>query len=135
MAVRDNKLYQGVKYWILPNIENRIKEGSIPTHFSSTVKEIREKEVVLNTPDGEITIDNDYVLAMIGYKPDYTLLEQLGVEYKSNEDLIPSFNPDTLETNVGKVFVAGVLNGGLKTNSLFIENTRDHGKKIIAALT
>jgi len=135
MAVRDTKLYQGVKYWILPNIENRIKEGSIPAYFSTTIKEIKEKDVVLNTPEGEITIPNDYVLAMIGYQPDYTLLEQLGVEYKTNEDMIPSFNPETLETNVAKVFVAGVLNGGLKTNSLFIENTRDHGKKIIAALS
>jgi len=135
MAVRDTQLYQGVKYWILPNIENRIKEGSIPAYFSSTVKEIKEKEVILNTPDGEVTIANDYVLAMIGYQPDYTLLEQLGVEYNSNKDLVPSFNPETLETNVSKVFVAGVLNGGLKTNSLFIENTRDHGKKIISALS
>jgi len=134
MAVRDKQLYQGVKYWILPNIENRIKEGSIPAHFNSTVKEIREKEVVLNTPDGEITVENDYVLAMIGYQPDYTLLEQLGVEYKSNEDMIPTHHPDTLETNIKNVFVAGVLNGGLKTNSLFIENTRDHGVKIISAL-
>lgn len=134
MAVRDKELYQGVKYWILPNITNRIKEGSIPTYFNSTVKEIKEKEVIINTPDGDVTIDNDYVLAMIGYQPNYTLLDQLGVEYKLNEDLVPSFNDETLETNVENVFVAGVLNGGLKTNSLFIENTRDHGKKIIAAL-
>lgn len=134
MAVRDKSLYQGVKYWILPNIENRIKEGSIPAHFNTTVKEIKEKEVVLNTPEGDITIPNDYVLAMIGYQPDYTLLDQLGVEYSTNENMVPTFNPDTLETNVKGVFVAGVLNGGLKTNSLFIENTRDHGVKIIANL-
>ncbi len=134
MAVRDKELYQGVKYWILPNIINRIKEGSIPTYYNSTVKEIKETEVILNTPEGEVTIANDYVLAMIGYKPDYTLLAQLGVEYKQNENLVPTFDPATLETNVKNVFVAGVLNGGLKTNSLFIENTRDHGKKIVSAL-
>ena len=134
MAVRDKELYQGVKYWILPNIENRIKEGSIPSYFNSTIKEIKEKEVILNTPDGEVTIENDYVLAMIGYQPNYDLLDQLGVEYKSNEDLVPTHDPETLETNIKGVFVAGVLNGGLKTNSLFIENTRDHGLKIIENL-
>jgi len=131
MAVRDKELYQGVKYWILPNIENRIKEGSIPAYFSTTLKEIKEKEVVLNTPAGEITIENDYVLAMIGYQPDYNLLDQLGVEYQTNEDMVPTFNTDTLETNIEGVYVAGVINGGLKTNSLFIENTRDHGVKIV----
>ena len=131
MAVRDKELYPGVKYWILPNITNRIKEGSIPTYYNTTVKEIRDKEVVLSTPDGEVTIENDYVLAMIGYQPDYTLLDQLGVEYKSNENHVPQFNPETLETNIKNVFVAGVLNAGLKTNSLFIENTRDHGKMIL----
>lgn len=134
MAVRDKELYQGVKYWILPNIENRIKEGSIEAHFSTIVKEIREKEVVLSTPQGEQVIPNDYVLAMIGYQPDYNLLDQLGVEYHSNENMVPTFNPDTLETNVEGVYVAGVINGGLKTNSLFIENTRDHGKKIVDSI-
>lgn len=134
MVVRDKALYQGVKYWILPNIENRIKEGSIPSYFNSTIKEITETQVVINTPDGEVTIDNDYVLAMIGYQPDFSLLDQLGVEYSTNENMVPTFNPDTLETNVKGVFVAGVLNGGLKTNSLFIENTRDHGLKIIENL-
>lgn len=134
MAVRDKELYQGVKYWILPNITNRIKEGSIPAYYNSTIKEIREKEVVLNTPDGEVTLANDYVFAMIGYKPDYTLLDQLGVEYKSNADLVPQHNPETLETNIKNVFVAGVINAGLKTNSLFIENTRHHGKMIVNCL-
>lgn len=131
MAVRDKQLYQGVKYWILPNIENRIKEGSIPAHFSSTIKEIREQEVILKTPNGEVTIANDYVLAMIGYQPDYSLLDQLGVDYDKNENMVPTFHPETLETNVEGVYVAGVLNAGLKTNSLFIENTRDHGTRII----
>ena len=135
MAVRDKNLYQGVKYWILPNIENRIKEGSIPAHFNTIVKDIKEKEVTLQTPEGEVTIENDYVLAMIGYQPDYSLLEELGVEYRTNENMVPSFNPESLETNIKGVFVAGVLNGGMKTNSLFIENTRDHGVKIINNLS
>ena len=135
MAVRDKSLYQGVKYWILPNIENRIKEGSIPAHFNTIVKDIKEKEVTLQTPEGEVTIENDYVLAMIGYQPDYSLLEELGVEYRTNENMVPSFNPESLETNIKGVFVAGVLNGGMKTNSLFIENTRDHGVKIINNLS
>ena len=131
MAVRKSGLYEKVKYWILPNIENRIKEGSIAAYFNTTVAEIRANEVVLNTPDGLKVIENDYVFAMIGYRPNYDLLKQLGVDYEKNEDLIPSFNPDTFETNVPNVYIAGVINGGLKTSSLFIENTRDHGEKII----
>lgn len=131
MVVRDTNLYQGVKYWILPNIENRIKEGSIPAYFNSTIIEIRENEVTINTPKGVVTIENDYVLAMIGYQPNYSLLDQLAVRYKDNENLVPSFDPNTLETNIKNVFVAGVMNAGLKTNNLFIENTRDHGYKIM----
>ncbi len=131
MAVRKPTLYSKVKYWILPNIENRIKEGSIKAYFNTTVSEIREREVVLSTPDGPLILENDYVLAMIGYQPDYRLLDQIGVTYKENEDLIPNYNSETFETNISGVYVAGVLNGGLKTNSLFIENTRDHGEKIV----
>lgn len=131
MAVRKPTLYSKVKYWILPNIENRIKEGSIKAYFNTTVSEIKEQEVILDTPDGPLSLENDYVLAMIGYQPDYKLLDQIGVTYKENEDLIPTFDPESFETNVSGVYVAGVLNGGLKTNSLFIENTRDHGEKII----
>ena len=131
MVVREPELYQGVKYWILPNIENRIKEGSIKAYFNSKIKEIHEKDVVVQTPDGEITIENDYVLAMTGYSPDYSLLENLGININDDEHKTPDYNEKSLETNLKGVYLAGVINGGLKTNKYFIENTRDHAEIII----
>ena len=131
MAVREPELYQKVKYWILPNIENRIKEGSIKAYFNTTVKEIRQKEVVLDTPEGIVTLKNDYVLAMTGYSPNYELLENLGVQIRNDELKTPDFNDDTLESNLPGVYLAGVVNGGLKTNKYFIENTRHHAEVII----
>ena len=131
MAIRKPTLYPRVKYWILPNIENRIKEGSIMAHFDTEVTAITEDTVTLRTPEETLEIPNDYILAMVGYIPDYTLLEQLRVNYKDNPDHVPTFDPDTCETNIEGVYLAGVLNGGKKTSSLFIENTRDHGQKII----
>ena len=131
MAIRKPELYPRVKYWILPNIQNRIKEGSIQAHFNTAVTEITETTVTLATADGELTLQNDFVLAMIGYKPDFSLLDQLGITYDDQVQRIPAFDPDICETTVPGVFVAGVLNGGLKTSSLFIENTRDHGEKIM----
>lgn len=131
MAVRGSELYQRVKYWILPNIENRIKEGSIKAFFNTTVKEIREKSVILNTKEGEITIENDFVLAMTGYAPNYELLKNLGVDVHNDKLKTPVFNEDTLESNLPGVYLAGVLNGGLKTNKYFIENTRHHANLIV----
>ncbi len=131
MAVREPQLYQKVKYWILPNIENRIKEGSIKAYFNTTVKEIRDKEVILQTPEGEVTLDNDFVLAMTGYHPDYDFLERLGIEVNDDQYRTPFYDEDTLETNLPNVYVAGVILGGMKTNRFFIENTRHHGEVII----
>lgn len=134
MVVRQPQLYQKVKYWILPNIENRIKEGSIKAFFNSSITEIRENEIDVITSEGKVTLANDYVLAMTGYKPSYKLLDQLEVEYSKDENKVPIINESTLETNVNGVYVSGVINGGLKTSSLFIENTRDHGAKIVGAI-
>jgi thioredoxin reductase (NADPH) len=131
MAVRGNKLYQKVKYWILPNIENRIKAGEIQAYFNTTVKEISAKEVVLLTPDGEKVIENDFVLAMTGYKPNYPFLEKLGIKINEDEDKKPVMNPDTFESNLKNVYLAGVVQAGLLTSKLFIENTRHHGEIII----
>ncbi len=131
MAIRKPTLYPKVKYWILPNIQNRIKEGSITAYFQTEVTKISEDKVTLCTPTQTIDISNDYVLAMVGYVPNYSLLSQLGVEYNETESQIPTFNPETCESNVPSVYLAGVLNGGKKTSSLFIENTRDHGEKIM----
>ena len=131
MVIRGDELYQKVKYWILPNIENRIKEGSIKAYFNSTVKEITETEVVIDTPGGSLSIDNDYVLAMTGYTPNYDLLAQFGIEWDNTELQIPTHNEDTLESNRKGLYIAGVINGGLHTSRYFIENTREHGEKII----
>ncbi|MFT4533530.1 MAG: thioredoxin reductase (NADPH) [Saprospiraceae bacterium] len=130
MAVRGESLYKNVKYWILPNIENRIKEESIKAYFNTTIKEIKPKSVILKTPEGEIEIENDFVLAMTGYSPNYTLLSNLGIEIKEDKLKTPVFDEHSLETNLPGVFMAGVVGGGLKTNRYFIENTRHHAQQI-----
>lgn len=131
MAVRESTLYEKVKYWIKPNIENRIKEGSIKAYFDTTVKEIKQKTVILNTPEGEKEIENDFVLAMTGYLPDYRFLKHLGLDVNTEENCVPAHNEESLESNIPGIYVAGVICAGLRTSKLFIENTRDHGEKII----
>lgn len=134
MVVREPELYQNVKYWILPNVENRIKEGSIKAYFRSSISAIRENEIDIITPEGNITIENDYVLAMTGYMPDYDFLKNIGINILDNDMQTPEFNSETLETNLDNVYVAGVINAGLATSKLFIENTRDHGDIIIESI-
>ena len=134
MAIREPEIYPKVKYWIKPNIENRIKNGDIKAHFNTTVSEIREKEVTLQTPEGELTIKNDFVLAMTGYKPDYSLFESLGLPINNDEFKTPVHDAETLETPLQNVYVAGVINAGLQTSTLFIENTRVHAEMIIQAI-
>ncbi len=134
MAIRGDKINDRVKYWIKPNIENRIKEGSIKAYFHSQVVEIKENSVILNTPEGHIELENDYVLAMTGYKPDFDFLERLGIAFEKGPDKIPTYNPDSLESNISGLYLAGVLLSGLKTSELFIENTRDHARQIIEHL-
>lgn len=135
MAVREPELYQNTKYWILPNIENRIAEGSIKAYFNTTVKEILSNSVTLKTPDGLIDIKNDFVLAMTGYQPDYSLLESIGIQTSDDRLRSPFVNEDTLESNVKGLYLAGVILGGMKTNKYFIENTRDHAAKIMNSIT
>lgn len=132
MAIRGEEIHTRVKYWIRPNIINRIKEGSIQAYFRTEVKEIREREVVLQGPEGVFSIGNDFVLAMTGYKPDYPLLRKLGITFEEDEFQTPRHDPATLETNLPNVFLAGVIAGGMKTNKLFIENTRHHGQLIVS---
>jgi len=131
MVVREAELYQRVKYWILPNIENRIKEGSIKAYFNSELTKIEEDKVTIQTPDHEVVLDNDYVLAMTGYMPDFTFLEKIGVAFQEDEYKTPVFNPDTLESSVEGLYLAGVILGGYHTSKLFIENTREHGDTIV----
>lgn len=130
MAIRSDKIDDGVKYWIKPDIENRIKEGSIKAYFNSIVKCINEKNVILNTPEGEIKVDNDFVLAMTGYHPDFKFLKKTGIEFLDDETHQPVFDPDTFETNKKNIFLAGVVCGGMNTQRLFIENSRSHAVSI-----
>lgn len=131
MCIRESEIYENVKYWIRPNIENRIKEGSIKAFFNSLVKEIRPHEVVLTTPDGEVTLENDFVLAMTGYQPDFAFLEKLGIEFLADECRSPVMNAEAFESNLPGVYLAGVVQAGLNTSKLFIENTRHHGEVIV----
>lgn len=131
MAIRESEIYPRVKYWIRPNIENRIKEGSIKAYFNTNVREICPREVVLEGPDGTFTIENDFVLAMTGYLPNYDFLERLGLEIPEEQPRIPVHDPETLETTLPNVYLAGVVCAGMNTSKLFIENTRDHGDVIM----
>ncbi len=130
MVVREEQLKEGVKYWVRPDIENRIAEGEITAYFNSTVKEIREREVDISTPEGDLTFANDFVLAMTGYQPNYALLKKFGLEYADDGYNTPIYNPDTQESNVSGLYLAGVVCGGLNTSKWFIENSRDHAESI-----
>lgn len=134
MVIRENEISDRVKYWIKPNIENRIQEGSIKAYFNSTVKAIGPENITLSTPEGEITLPNDYVLAMTGYQPDFDLLERAGIAIRDDEDRMPVYDPETHESNVPGLYIAGVLCGGLRTNMFFIENARAHAQKIVGHL-
>jgi thioredoxin reductase (NADPH) len=135
MAIRSAEIYERVKYWIKPNIENRIAEGSIKAHFNTTVAAIRPHEVDLNTPEGRITIPNDFVLAMTGYKPDYPFLKACGIQMSDDEAQSPRIDEETLESlDVPGLYLAGVVNAGLATSKLFIENTRHHGDMIVRGI-
>jgi len=130
MVVMEGQVDRTVKYWVLPDIENRIKEGSIRAYFNSTLMEIREKEVVIQTPEGERVLANDFVLAMTGYRPNFDLLEQLGVKLTLDEKKQPCFDNNSQETNIPGLYLAGVVCGGLNTREFFIENTIDHARAI-----
>jgi thioredoxin reductase (NADPH) len=132
MIIRGPEVGHRVKYWVRPDIENRIKEGSIKAFFNSYVKEIREKEVVIATPEGEVVLPNDWVLSLTGYQPNLSFLEKLGIELSDDEVKKPAYNEKTHETNVAHIYLAGVICGGMNTHRLFIENSREHAVKIIA---
>lgn len=130
MLVKYDTIKPSVKYWVKPDIENRIKNGEVEAYFNSEVKEIREKSVILTTPKGEVEIENDFVLAMTGYHPNYKLMEQLNIELTEDEKCMPVYDEDSLETAQKGVYVAGVVCGGMDTSSLFIENSRVHADQI-----
>ncbi|MTB49729.1 YpdA family putative bacillithiol disulfide reductase [Lewinella sp. W8] len=131
MVIRGAEISPRVKYWIRPDIENRIKEGSIKAYFHSELERIEETEVVVRTPEGTLVLPNDFVLAMTGYRPNYDLLERLGLPIDEEDACKPIFRKETLETTLPGVYMAGVVCAGLQTSKLFIENTRDHGDIIV----
>ncbi|QYJ68884.1 YpdA family putative bacillithiol disulfide reductase [Flavobacterium litorale] len=135
MVIRKGEINDRVKYWIKPDIENRIKEGSIKAYFYSEVAEIREDAVTITTPDGDVTIPNDFVLALTGYRPDLEFLQKAGVHIANTIHRTPQYNPDTMETNVQGLYLAGVVCGGLETHKWFIENSRVHANIIMDAIT
>ena len=135
LVVRGPSVSDKVKYWIRPDLENRIREGSIRAFFDTTVAEIRASAIVVRTPDGQRELANDWVLALTGYRPDYTLLGELGLEIGGDEFRTPVFDPVTFETTRPGVYLAGTVCGGLQTSRWFIENGRFHARQIIAHVT
>ena len=131
MVLLGDEVDENVKYWVRPDIMNRIKEGSIKAFTRSKVKEIRDSKVILDTPDGEKTIENDWVLAMTGYKPNFSLLDQLGVQLSLDEKRQPCYDQTNQESNVPGVYLAGVVCGGLNTREFFIENSIVHAEAIV----
>jgi thioredoxin reductase (NADPH) len=130
---RDSVPHQHVKYWILPDLANRIQNGEITAYFNSHVTHIGEDTVTVKTHDGEVVVPNNYVFAMTGYRPDFEFLETMGIAF-TGQDRQPECNPETFESNVPGLYLAGVIVAGERTNEIFIENGRFHGRQIAAAL-
>ena len=131
MVVKGKTIGENVKYWVRPDIDNRIKEGSIKCFFNSQVLAITPTTIEINTPQGKRTLDNDFVLAMTGYQPPFDFMESLGIQFHDDEYHTPVFDEVTMETNVPNLYLAGVVCGGLKTNKWFIENSRVHAEMIM----
>jgi thioredoxin reductase (NADPH) len=134
MVVKGHTIGDNVKYWVRPDIENRIKEGSIKCFFNSQVLRITPNTVEIHTPDGELSLENDFVLAMTGYQPPFDFMESLGIKFHNDEYHTPVYDESTMETNVPNLYLAGVVCGGLKTNKWFIENSRVHAEIIVREL-
>ncbi len=131
MVVRGPSIGDRVKYWVKPDIENRIAEGSIKAHFNSEIERISQDTVLVNTPDGPVTIENDFVLALTGYRPNLKFLTDMGVNCQDGETQKPEYNAETMETTCPGLYLAGVICGGTQTHLWFIENSRIHADQII----
>ncbi|WP_209405850.1 YpdA family putative bacillithiol disulfide reductase [Pseudozobellia sp. WGM2] len=134
LIIRGPEVGQRVKYWVRPDIINRIEEGSIKAYYNSTVKEIKNSEISIATSGGEMTIENDFVLALTGYMPNFEFLRQLGIELSDDEKLLPQYDPETMETNIAGLYLAGVICGGMETHKWFIENSRVHAQMIMDSI-
>ena len=131
LVIREPAIGERVKYWVRPDIVNRIAEGSIKALFNAEITEIKEHEVIVNTPQGQLTLENDFVLLLTGYRPNFKFLEKLGIHLSNDEKRIPQYNPETMETNVPGIYLAGVICGGMETHKWFIENSRIHAEMIM----
>ncbi len=134
MVIRESSIRESVKYWVRPDIENRIKEGSITAYFNSVITSISESSVSIKTPSGDTILENDFVLAMTGYQPPFDFMKKAGIKFRDDEFHTPVYSEITMETNVKGLYLAGVICGGLKTNKWFIENSRIHAPIIIKEL-
>jgi len=135
MVIRKNEINNRVKYWAKPDIENRIAEGSIKAYFESNIIEISDDKVKIETPDGKISIENDFVLALTGYRPDLKFLSDMGIALSEDELKTPKYNPETMETSVKGLYLAGVVCGGMETHKWFIENSRIHAAMIMNSIS
>ena len=131
LVIRGDEISHRVKYWVRPDIINRIKEGSIKAYFNSHLAAVRENEADIDTPDGQTTIPNDFVMAMTGYKPNFDFLKSLGIALSEDAKSLPHYNPETMETNHKGMYLAGVVCGGMDTHLWFIENSRIHAEMIV----
>ncbi len=132
MIIRENEIGENIKYWVRPDIINRIESEEIKAYFNSEITEIKENTITIKSEGKSIELQNDFVLAMTGYQPNYSLLENLNVEILDDEFRTPSYDEKNMRTNIDGLYLAGVICGGLKTNKWFIENSRDHAERIIS---
>ena len=131
LIIRGPEVGKRVKYWVRPDIINRINEGSISVFYNSEVIEIRPEELVISTSEGEVCLENDFVLALTGYMPNFEFLKKIGIRLSDDEKKFPEYNPETMETNVKGLYLAGVICGGMETHKWFIENSRVHAQIIM----
>ena len=131
MVIRGAEIGERVKYWVKPDIENRIKEGSIKAYFNSEIEKITNSEVFIKSSKGSIKLENDFVVALTGYKPNFAFLKQLGIKLSDDGNCFPSYNPKTMESNINGLYLAGVICGGMETHKWFIENSRIHASIIL----
>ncbi len=131
LVIRGPEVGKRVKYWVRPDVINRIEEGSIKAYYNATLKEIRATSIDISTAKGILTIENDYVLALTGYMPNFDFLTKIGVSLSNDSKRLPFYSPKTMETNVSNLYLAGVICGGMETHKWFIENSRIHAELII----
>lgn len=132
LVIRSHEISPRVKYWVRPDIDNRLSAGEINVYYQSYLSEITEHHVRIQTPEGEITLENDFVLALTGYQPNFSFLEKIGIDVPNEAPRIPEHNSVTMETNIEGLYLAGVVCGGLNTHLWFIENSRIHAEMIVS---